>query len=68
MSDQAIIGALMIWEWICKQEEGNRRHWVHPYNKRREEESTLENLIIELGGEEEKFYSFTRLIKYSFKQ
>ena len=63
-----IIGAPMIWEWICKQEEGNRRHCVHPYNKRREEENALENLIIKLRGVEEKFYSFTWLIKYNFKQ
>ena len=55
MSDKAIIGALMTWEWICKQEEGNGRHWVHPYNKRREEENTLKNLIIELRVDEEKF-------------
>ena len=47
-SDKTVVmGALMTYEWICKQEEGNRRYWVHPYNKSQEEENTLQNLIIE---------------------
>ena len=50
-----IIGAPTIWEWICKQEEGNRIYLVHPYNKGREEENNLENLIIKLRGDEEQF-------------
>lgn len=67
MSDnKVLIGALMVWEWICNQEIGSRRYWVHPYNRNREEKKTLENLILELRRDEEKFYSCTRLTLETF--
>jgi hypothetical protein len=57
--DVIVSGALMFWGWLCKQDTTSRMYWVHLFVPDRDDTNTLENVILELSSDREKFFKFS---------
>ena len=57
------ICAVLVWQWmqIIDLEESDKRMWVHPINRKRDEQNSLKKIVAELKEDETKFRNFTRL-------
>ena len=57
------ICAVLVWQWmqIIDLEESDKRMWVHPINRKRDEQNSLKKFVAELKEDETKFRNFTRL-------